>query len=527
MIVFSLCCALFWWWCLQHTVCERDTDRRCAPPGNISQTSFTNESLARKQCLGSAEAAEAGSRRRVVMAVICYHTVPAFTLGRDVWARRKCICAALRWNYSQKPCGENGTNCACCLGAHRTLLTRTHSSKHGRLACPHPGLATLWRAPPTACVRAFGRMQPCNGGALFTWSTASVTHCHFHSSFYFSSSSWEGAGSKFTSVPPCFFFSFWFLFHLYFPSHISKRSFLICIQLPPCHFSISSSLLSSSLPWAGWATAALSVRIWIIEVYWVWSADGEMAVMDPSALFRNHRGRANTCLVKARGVPLKLGSQRESRARHALKWKTARFLTAPAPVHTYTCRCRHAMATLRSLENVSEGTHVKMGEQIQTNKSRFNVFCLFSCTCRSWTRDFTFARLCLTSSPQYLSPFSAVGRHLSVPHRPAPFLHASATPPTTPKTPPSRPELCLRPLRVTWVNPSSLQHAHPQLKPETRRLFLLSVQFKHNWFLLIPPFGPHNLPGSSLPIPSFTPPLGLVPNSHTNKRNKWEINKDM
>lgn len=369
MIVFSLCCALFWWWCLQHTVCERDTDRRCAPPGNISQTSFTNESLARKQCLGSAEAAEAGSRRRVVMAVICYHTVPAFTLGRDVWARRKCICAALRWNYSQKPCGENGTNCACCLGAHRTLLTRTHSSKHGRLACPHPGLATLWRAPPTACVRAFGRMQPCNGGALFTWSTASVTHCHFHSSFYFSSSSWEGAGSKFTSVPPCFFFSFWFLFHLYFPSHISKRSFLICIQslftsLPFFHQFLFTFFLP---PWAGWATAALSVRIWIIEVYWVWSADGEMAVMDPSALFRNHRGRANTCLVKARGVPLKLGSQRESRVEARPKMKDS-----TVPDRTCTGAHLHMQVQTRHGNTQKPGKrvwgHTRKNGRADTNK---------------------------------------------------------------------------------------------------------------------------------------------------------------
>lgn len=86
-------------------------------------------------------------------------------------------------------------------------------------------------APPTACMRVFGCMQPCNGGALFTWSTAGVTHCHFHSSFYFSSSSWEWEGGpEFTSMPPFFFHAFWLLFHLYFPSHISKHSFLICIQ---------------------------------------------------------------------------------------------------------------------------------------------------------------------------------------------------------------------------------------------------------------------------------------------------------
>lgn len=62
-------------------------------------------------------------------------------------------------------------------------------------------------APPTACVRAFGRMHPCNEGALFTWSTASMTHCHFHSSFYFSCSSWGGEWEVRVHV-----YAFFFLF---------------------------------------------------------------------------------------------------------------------------------------------------------------------------------------------------------------------------------------------------------------------------------------------------------------------------
>lgn len=107
---------------------------------------------------------------------------------------------------------------------------------------------------------------------------------------------------------------------------------------------------------------------------------------------------------------------------------------------------------------------------------------------------FTSTRLCLTSSPQYLSQtplslllagiypsltdlhrFSTLQRiqtppPLSLPHHhhqsAQPLLpHWPSTLTPTPKTPPSRPGLCLRPLRITWVNPSSLQHAHPQLKP--------------------------------------------------------------
>lgn len=134
-----------------------------------------------------------------------------------------------------------------------------------------------------------------------------------------------------------------------FICHLHSVSAYLLAIFPSVPLYFLPPSLSPSLPWADWATAALSVRIWIIEVYWVWSADGEMAVMDPLALFRNHRARADTCPVKARGVLLKLGSQRESRARHALKRKTVQVLTAPALVHTYICRCRHAMATRRSL----------------------------------------------------------------------------------------------------------------------------------------------------------------------------------
>lgn len=38
----------------------------------------------------------------------------------------------------------------------------------------------------------------------------------------------------------------------------------------------------SSDRYACWAPACLSFRVWIIEVYWVWSTDGKMTVMDVS-----------------------------------------------------------------------------------------------------------------------------------------------------------------------------------------------------------------------------------------------------
>lgn len=183
-------------------------------------------------------------------------------------------------------------------------------------------------APPTACVWAFGRMQPCNGGTLFTWSEASLTHSRFHSSFYFSSSPWEwkwrGGGVRLHVYASFFMPSDFFSIFIFLPTSLNflfSSTFSLC--LPPCHLSISFTLLSFclpfSLPWAGWATAGLSVRIWIIEVYWVWSADGEMAVMDLSALFRNHRVCADTCPVKARGALQNLQWQWGSWARHALK----------------------------------------------------------------------------------------------------------------------------------------------------------------------------------------------------------------
>lgn len=58
-------------------------------------------------------------------------------------------------------------------------------------------------------------------------------------------------------------------------------------------------LLFFLFPYVCWATVCLSVRLWIIEVYWVWSADGGMAVIDLSVLFRNHWVYADTCPVKA------------------------------------------------------------------------------------------------------------------------------------------------------------------------------------------------------------------------------------
>lgn len=94
-------------------------------------------------------------------------------------------------------------------------------------------------------------------------------------------------------------------------------------------------------------------------------------------------------------------------------------------MHTYICRCSHAM------EYVSEDTHVKIGAQMQTNKSGFNVFCISHAPAAAEQRDFHLhTPLSYFLPPVFIpnTPLSAVGWHLSVPHRPAPFLHASANP---------------------------------------------------------------------------------------------------
>lgn len=107
--------------------------------------------------------------------------------------------------------------------------------------------------PPTACVRALGRMQPCNGGALFTWSRASVTHCHFHYSVYFSCIFWEGGGwggqSSHLCLLPFFMPSNSLSIFIFLPTSwdfLFSSAFSLC--LPTCHLSISSTLLSSCLP---------------------------------------------------------------------------------------------------------------------------------------------------------------------------------------------------------------------------------------------------------------------------------------
>lgn len=132
-------------------------------------------------------------------------------------------------------------------------------------------------------------------------STARMTHCHFSLLILFQLK--LRGGSEFISIPLRPSFSHCLSSSIFiFASHISDF-FLICIQLIPayllCIFHSVSLYFSHSMPVE--PLPVWSVRVWIIEVYWVWSADGEIAVLDLSVLFRNHWVYADTCPVKAHG----------------------------------------------------------------------------------------------------------------------------------------------------------------------------------------------------------------------------------
>lgn len=71
-----------------------------------------------------------------------------------------------------------------------------------------------------------------------------------------------------------------------------------------------------------------------------------------------------------------------------------------------------------------------------------------------------------------------------------------ADPLPPPRAPPSfkaltlKPGLCLWPPRVTWVNPSSLPHAHPRLNVSGLHPFIrFFAPFTHNWSLTLPHSG--------------------------------------
>lgn len=100
------------------------------------------------------------------------------------------------------------------------------------------------------------------------------------------------------SLNLCFFFfpiSLWLILST-FNQPFSHSS--LPFALPQCTISPPVPIPHvESLP------ACLSVcqGIWIIEVYWVWSAYGETAIVDLSVLFRKRWVYADTCPVKAHG----------------------------------------------------------------------------------------------------------------------------------------------------------------------------------------------------------------------------------
>lgn len=174
--------------------------------------------------------------------------------------------------------------------------------------------------------------------ALFSpgrWSAASMTHCHFFSSHSISARALRVQSSPLSlSHPPLSPFSCLLTLPLsfFFLSISLWLFFSSTFNQSPSTFSLSLyfSLLCSLMP--AWATAGLSVRIWIIEVYWVWSADGEMAVMDLSVLFRNAECMLTPVQLRRHSALLKRRAQQGSSAGHARKQLSSNC----------TCTCAHS-----------------------------------------------------------------------------------------------------------------------------------------------------------------------------------------
>lgn len=156
-------------------------------------------------------------------------------------------------------------------------------------------------------------MHACNEGTLLTWPLNRSQHDSL-SGFFFSSHSISARALQVQSSPSSRSLTFFApsnsssVFFFFSPLHFSRTIFIYIQSTPfsfPLYLSVFFTFISLLLsppvfPYAHWAKACLSVRVWIIEVYWVWSADGEMAVMDLSVLFRNRWVYADTCPVKAR-----------------------------------------------------------------------------------------------------------------------------------------------------------------------------------------------------------------------------------
>lgn len=148
---------------------------------------------------------------------------------------------------------------------------------------------------------------------------------------------------------------------------------------------------------------------------------------------------------------------------------------APAPVRTHACGRRHALATVRrNLENEIKDTRQSRSKQTCLDRT-YSAVCHAPAAAEQ--RDFTSTCLCLTPTPPYTGPvfilhtrLSAAGRHLSVPHRPAPLLHASATPQLLSPTLLSPPPFA-QPLLPHWP---FMPTPTPKFPPPPRKAWTLS-----------------------------------------------------
>lgn len=193
----------------------------------------------------------------------------------------------------------------------------------------------------------------------------------------------------------------------HFFDHLYSIIPLFC-SLCPFLFFISLTLLSPPVfPYLHWPSVCLSVRVWIIEVYWVWSADGEMAVMDLSVLFRKCWVYADTCAVKVRRsvaeAPNTTGGS--TPIGHAQKWYSS----------SSTCACSHMQVQIYntlSHSNLCLSTHNLTCGRTRESKSKQTLWWVplllqtILCTCHN-NREGRFQTLLVISRRLSHAPFYA------------------------------------------------------------------------------------------------------------------------
>lgn len=151
----------------------------------------------------------------------------------------------------------------------------------------------------------------------------------------------------------------------HFFDHLYSIIPLFC-SLCPFLFFISLTLLFPPVfPYLHWPSVCLSFRVWIIEVYWVWSADGEMAVMDLSVLFRKCWVYADTCAVKVR----RSVAEAPNTTGGSIQGTPKNGTPLPAPVHAHICRCRYTTLSATQMYAWAHTiSHVEEQERVNPNK---------------------------------------------------------------------------------------------------------------------------------------------------------------